>query len=503
MITRSQTNKQAPAECVVKTVGQRSRPIHPHSIPISVQQPSTSPSVLRELPEARGRKRRRALEPNHDRPTKRPKDQPLAPDPVPSPSFTPLNRKDLDNLERLSEMAASNSIGRATTPSGRGGKKRSLSRHSSTADMEQETWSNSSQRTSTLANYRWRNLDDARILVEAIDVPNNIERWVDAIIRPDLSAPRQSELGLIADTFCNGFSTVMKGAGREDDSLELIHTALSAMDKDWDASLKPSTQRKTWQFKTPANNPDASTSHNVAIPQQQQEEDPRSETFYMSPASSGSIMPPPALPPSTRQDNPGVKTPRPDITVGLRLDLLVDALKSQGLGEIEARDFLKDLQYQQALYSNPLQPIYPLCFPSLVVEGKSYSTGKTIFEAQNQAAVSGPCMTNLQQMLSDLTELHCVEPLPRRKEPLAFSICSEGPILQLWVHYTTLVDKVRIHNMNILKICHASRRPSLREDVRNFLFAVDGIMKWACSDFLDQVVRQLVLVWRAVKPIAG
>lgn len=201
-----------------------------------------------------------------------------------------------------------------------------------------------------------------------------------------------------------------------------------------------------------------------------------------------------------KPDSSGVKTPRPNITVGLRLRLLIDALKSNGLGQIEAQDFLKDLQYQQALYSNPLQTVYPLCFPPLVVEGKSYSAGKTIFEAQNQAAVSGPCMTNLQHMLSELAQLNCVQPLPSRKEPLAFSICSEGPILQLWVHYTTLVDKVRIHNMNILKICHASRRPSLREEVRNFFIAVHGVMEWARSDFLDEIVKQLVLVWKAVQP---
>ncbi|KAL9629293.1 MAG: hypothetical protein Q9204_005353, partial [Flavoplaca sp. TL-2023a] len=252
---------------------------------------------------------------------------------------------------------------------------------------------------------------------------------------------------------------------------------------------------------TPANNPDASINQNTDVPQQ--EEDPRAaaEALYMSPASSGSYMPPPALPSATKQDHSGVKTPRPDITVGLRLSLLTDALKSKGLGQIEAQDFLKDLQYQQALYSNPLQPVYPLCFPTLVVEGKSYTTGRTIFEAQNQAAVSGPCMTNLQHMLSELVELNCMaQPLPRRNEPLAFSICSEGPILQLWVHYTTLVDKVRIHHMNILKICHASRRPSLREEVRNFLVAVDGVMAWACSDFLKEVVKQLALVWKAVQP---
>ncbi len=110
-------------------------------------------------------------------------------------------------------------------------------------------------------------------------------------------------------------------------------------------------------------------------------------------------------------------------------------------------------------------------------------------------------MTNVQHMLSELVELNCIEqPLPRRNEPLAFSICSEGPILQLWVHYTTLVDKVRIHHMNILKICYASRRPSLREEVRNFLVAVDGVMAWACSDFLKEAVRQLALVWKAVQP---
>ena len=95
----------------------------------------------------------------------------------------------------------------------------------------EETLSNSSQRTSTQANYRWRNLDDARIVVEATDIPTNIGRLVDAIVQPYLSASRRSELALIAENFCNDFSNVIKGAGREGDSLELIHTTLTAMDK--------------------------------------------------------------------------------------------------------------------------------------------------------------------------------------------------------------------------------------------------------------------------------
>lgn len=223
MITRSQKTKQAPAECFVKTTRQRPRPIH--SRPAPFKQPSTPASDPplsdpAELPESRGRKRRRALELDHDRPAKRLRDQIPAPDPPPdhapaiesalSPSFTHLTKKHLDELERLSGMSASNGISRAATSLGRGGKKRSLSRQSSAAEIE-ETLSNSSQRTSIQANYRWRNLDDARIVVEATDIPTNIGRLVDAIIQPYLSASRRSELALIAENICNDFSNVVRG----------------------------------------------------------------------------------------------------------------------------------------------------------------------------------------------------------------------------------------------------------------------------------------------------
>ena len=52
--------------------------------------------------------------------------------------------------------------------------------------------------------------------------------------------------------------------------------------------------------------------------------------------------------------------------------------------------------------------------------------------------------------------------------------------------------------MKILKICYASRRPSLREEVQRFLVAVNGLMGWAYSDLIDEVVKQLVSVWKAV-----
>ena len=205
-------------------------------------------------------------------------------------------------------------------------------------------------------------------------------------------------------------------------------------------------------------------------------------------------MPPPPAPP--RQDISIVKTPRPDITIGLRDTTVIDKLKAKGLRGLQASDFLKALQNQQDLCSNPLQPAYPMRFPSLVVEGKSYSTGRPVFEAQNQAAVSGSCMINLQHKLAGLTERTSLGSC-QSKEPLAFSICTEGPMMQLWVHYTTLVDRERMYNMNILRICHASAQPFLREGVNDFFKAIHGVMSWVTSDFLDGIVEQLDLVWKA------
>lgn len=70
-------------------------------------------------------------------------------------------------------------------------------------------------------------------------------------------------------------------------------------------------------------------------------------------------------------------------------------------------------------------------------------------------------------------------------------------MIQLWVHYTMLMDGERMYNMNILRICHASTQPFLQEGVRHFFKAVYGVMKWATSDFLDGLVEHLGLIWKA------
>jgi hypothetical protein len=173
--------------------------------------------------------------------------------------------------------------------------------------------------------------------------------------------------------------------------------------------------------------------------------------------------------------------------VGLLHSTIVDALITQGLNTAKAENRLEILQDQQLLCSDPVQKALPIRFVHMVVEGRSYSTGKPVFEAQNQAAVSRSFMTNLQHMLIDLTE-RASPGSCQSKTPLAFSICTEGRHMKLWVHYTSLKDGVRIYNMNILKTCHAS----LEEGVVEFLVMVDLVMIWASTEVLNEIVEQLL-----------
>jgi hypothetical protein len=179
-----------------------------------------------------------------------------------------------------------------------------------------------------------------------------------------------------------------------------------------------------------------------------------------------SMPPPPPLP---------VKTPWPDVTVGFYHSAVVEALKAKGFTEIEASDFLKGLQRRGLLCSDPAQQVRPIRFPPLVIGGKSYLTGKPMFEAQNQAAVSGCCMATRQLNVANLVKR--TSNRPHFKEPLAFSICTEGPYMKLWVHYPTSVDNVQIFNMNLMKFCNVA----LPETVKEFLVVVDKVMDWVAK----------------------
>ena len=77
--------------------------------------------------------------------------------------------------------------------------------------------------------------------------------------------------------------------------------------------------------------------------------------------------------------------------------MVASALIKRGLSKYRADDLLKFLQREDKLCSDPTQNFLNVRFPIPVIEGKAYATGKSVFEAENQVAVSGSCIINLQK----------------------------------------------------------------------------------------------------------
>ena len=251
------------------------------------------------------------------------------------------------------------------------------------------------------------------------------------------------------------------------------------VDLDWDPILKPDVQQEIWNWDalSQSNN---DTDNVVDRPNKRQQ----GERSFPSPDASQSTMPPSAALPQFKLD--AVKTPRSDFTIGFRHSTICNALIKRGLSEFKADDFLKGLQRARKLCSDPTQNFLNVRFPIIVIEGKAYATGKTAFEAQNQAVVSGGCMVNLRQQLIDLFE--SVFPnLKGGKAPLAFSICTEGPQIEFWVHYTLLEDNVRSHYMNIFRTCYGS----LHGGLEGFLMDIERLMGWAEDEYLEEFADQL------------
>ena len=256
---------------------------------------------------------------------------------------------------------------------------------------------------------------------------------------------------------------------------------------EWDPALKPTVQRKSYRL-APLDKSldDTGDSHDQLNKRQQ------AGTFNFTLRSSEMAMPPPPLPP--KPNDHCVKNARPDITIGFFHAVVAKKLVSLGVNKIDAEEMLKDLQDKKELFSSPTLPELHTRFPSIVVEGKSYATGKSMYEAENQAAGSGSCMLVMQGRLVELTE-RCSPETHESKDPIAFSITHEGPILLLWLHYITSLENARFYNLHVLKICHAT----IPSTTRDFFKAIAGVMNWASTEFLDDIAAQLFSIWNATQ----
>lgn len=250
----------------------------------------------------------------------------------------------------------------------------------------------------------------------------------------------------------------------------------------WNPELKPGAQQgeELWNLDAPSQLHDEADDA-VNRPSKRR----RAGQSLPSLDASPPTIQPPAASAQLNQDG-AVKTPRPDVTIGLRHATIANALVARGLSKLRADSFLRALQRKQKLYSDPTVDYLDVRFPIQVIEGKAYTTGKTVFEAENQSTVSGACMVNLQQQFTDLYE--SIFPDTKvNNTPFAFSVCTEGPVIQFWVSYFRTEENIRMHYMNLLCICHGS----LHDTLEVLLMKWEQLMNWYREDFLKETVDRL------------
>ncbi|KAL8748085.1 MAG: hypothetical protein Q9190_000113 [Brigantiaea leucoxantha] len=378
-----------------------------------------------------------------------------------------------------------------------------------------ETASQVTQKSFTAAHYRLSTLAGANIVFRFSHVPEDVCIRIAAIVQRPISMERKRELSRIAHTLHDQFAPILDGAASKEDCVGLFHQALSALGysdslllqrkADWEPNLKPRKRLPEIDLGfliSPQN--EAEDSPDRPDKRQQHGNGTYTPLDTSRAAATGDItlrdkdrgsgrMGPPPIPQSD------VKTPRPDIPIGLSNDAVVNALKSPDLTEETATDLL--IMLAEPYAQNGGRPLLCLgpsqhnLFPFMLVEGKSYATGNTIYEAQNQAVVSGACALEILHRLDDLVQM--VKPSSHSKaQHIVFSVCTLGPIHELWVHYTTEKNGKRKYNNKIWKSCNMA----VEYEVPGFLEAVDNVMGWGPGEHLQSIANQLRILWAASRP---
>lgn len=212
-------------------------------------------------------------------------------------------------------------------------------------------------------------------------------------IRTLISSQRKEELAIISKILCDSFAKVLDVAAREDDCIELLHTALSSMGyteqlfftrkADWRESLKPHVQRLPISFQAFMGDVqhDAAINSSTVLPRK------RRETAGKVPSNIAG---------KNSMDLDKKAVPRPPLSDNN--SLFIKTLESYDINNTMTNFLLECLQQTTKRRSPDLPPEPLLCSeptqcglnvhsPFLIIEGESYATGKPVYEAQNEAAV--------------------------------------------------------------------------------------------------------------------
>ncbi|KAH8721551.1 hypothetical protein GQ44DRAFT_729729 [Phaeosphaeriaceae sp. PMI808] len=360
----------------------------------------------------------------------------------------------------------------------------------------------------SFAFYRFTHLAKVGVYVH-VKPPKDIQDAIDAIIKTEPSGNRRKQLKSVSQAFSHGCAEAARAAVGESVFLNNFRAALGAIrpnnlccrdQADWDEDLKPYILQSDYnltKFRPTSDHGDRGVNEASKLlppPKRLTRMSSKSSTLNANGSQGSNSMAPPPVPLRLPRKYSPIKTPRPDLSLGINLGALTSAFSSQGLSNTKFQEFLGVLQneVEPALISVPSLLATDLTFPFAVVEGKAYSTGRQVFEAENQAAVAGACGLKIQLCLDELVkkvtpssdnDLTTLEHQP----VLFFSICTEGPLHELWAHWTSVESGERQFNMTLLKLCHGV----LWEGVEDFMIAVDNVLRWGTGPFTDSVVERL------------
>lgn len=497
----------------------RSPPIPPAPISQTVRtkrkRPQDSEAEADHPAKQPRRSTRPRLEPFEENLQKDSEAEAKADEPEPPPQ-APLSEEDLQSLYKEVMNHATTSA--ATL-------KRTSSRRSI---VPSETGTDRTQRSSnTNAFYRHKHLKAVQIHIHA-EPPDCIKAAVNRIVNAKVSKQRRAELRVIGQKLLDDCLKNVRAQSGEDDFIDPLHTALKALGiknlcvhekADWREELKPTIQQQSHfssSFMTDVQQLEVDDVS--ARPRKRQQQ---AAGGYISPESSQSNAPtpppanhsqepstiPPPRPPVPKEgDRYPIKTPRPDLSIGTDLTALISFLSSQNLNKTKAAAFIDWLQNELVQHEpgGPLEPMLilvpapralDLTFPFAVVEGKAYSTGKQIFEAENQAGVSGACALKIQLDLDSLVNSGTTTP-SNTQPPLFFTITTQGPIHELWYHWTVVEDDVRKFESRLLDSYNAL----VLERGEELVVRLNNVGVWGTGPFVKSVVERLGKV--AVKAAA-
>ncbi|KAK7426722.1 hypothetical protein QQZ08_006758 [Neonectria magnoliae] len=328
------------------------------------------------------------------------------------------------------------------------------------------------------SSYRFQNLAAGGIRFY-VEPPGDVEIAIKEVVDANVPEHRGAEIRPIAEVFHQSCLENVKSPTGEDDFLTPLYTVIVAL-RPANMAIK---KRVPWrvELKPLAQKPRFNTSYRMAFPE---------------------LVSTPSLPAELPADLKErfycskIKTPHPDLFIGLQVEGLISALSSEHLDSTEAREFIRWIQEDRVQHDpdGPFEPIVLLSpanlasglgFPFLIIEGKAYSTGQQLFEAENQAAVALACAHKILFCLD--SEARSGEQTENTRPRVLFSLTTQGPVHELWAHWTV----VRGGRRAFESMLWGSWNAALRDRAEEFIVKLNNVLVWGMGPFMESVVENL------------